>query len=79
MPPDRDAAYILSADLGTANVPNRGTSAFMVFDVSSIPVELAAFNWVSGGGSWIPGLNTLKYYQAKYKGYDVLFCSLVSV
>lgn len=67
MPYDRHGHYILSADLGTMNIPKRGTSALFVANVAEDPIELVAWRWISGDGSWKPGLDCMKYLDEKYR------------
>lgn len=67
MPYDSDGIYVLSADLGTGNIPLRGASAIGVMNIAEEPAELVAWWWVNGGGSWNPGLEAFKYMDAKYK------------
>jgi hypothetical protein len=58
--------YLLASDPGTASPPKRNSPVVMVWDVTEKPYELVYFHWVSGNGSYIPWLNSMKYALEKY-------------
>lgn len=78
LPPEDDHMYIVLADPGQDNPPNRNTAAVGVWDITGFPerpAQLAAFNWVFGNNSPIPWMQTFFDYVARYKavgrcGYD---------
>lgn len=70
LPAAPDHSYILIADPGTGEAPNRNAPTCMVWDITNFPEQrcmLAGFWWGSGHGSITPFL--VKYFQLmmKYK------------
>lgn len=70
MPPVEDHSYIMIADPGTGEAPNRNAPCVMVWDITKFPEQkcfLAGFWWGAGHGSITPFL--MHYFQLmmKYK------------
>lgn len=71
MPPDFDSKrqYIVIADPGQSNPPDRNSAAIMTWDVTEFPYKparLRAFHWVSGNGSYWPFVSAYTAYVEKY-------------
>lgn len=86
LPYDPDSVYIVVADPGWANPPNRNSAAIGVFKIGSalggevasfphIPASLVAFHWVFGNNSpnpWLAAYDYLvkKYHAIGHNGFD---------
>lgn len=67
-----DHNYILVADPGTGEAPNRNAPAIMVWDLHDFPMkkaQLAAFWWGDGRGSITPFLMQYFRFMMKYKPF----------
>jgi hypothetical protein len=69
MPREPGRMYILATDPGTSSPPKRNAPVALVFDVTEKPYKLAYFHWVSGNGSYMPWLSSVKYAIDKYQPY----------
>lgn len=72
MPPDHKAGrqYIVIADPGQGNPPDRNSAIIMVWDITDFPSKPAvmrAFNWVAGNGSYWPFLSEYERYVKLYR------------
>jgi hypothetical protein len=65
-PPEPGRVYVLASDPGTSSPPKRNSPAIFVFDVTEKPYTMVYFHWVSGNGSYMPWLTSMKYAIAKY-------------
>lgn len=68
IPPEDDKIYLLVADPGWSDPPNRNSAVIMVFDIThfpDIPAMLVAFHWVYGRNSPTPWIS--KYIELAYK------------
>lgn len=70
VPPAPDHNYLLIADPGTGEAPNRNAPVCMVWDITKFPEQrawLAALSWGSGHGSITPFLVQYFRLMMKYK------------
>lgn len=83
LPPQDDHLYMVMADPGQDNPPNRNAAAIGVWDITGfpgtaanpVPAKLAAFHWVFGNNSPVPWMQSFFDYVMRYKaigrcGYD---------
>ena len=69
MPPEKNRVYIVIADPGQSNPPDRNSAIIMVWDVTdfpSQPARLQAFNWVFCNGSYWPFVTAFEDYVKRY-------------
>lgn len=59
--------YILAADPGSGNPPDRNAGCVMVFDWTRLPMEMVYFDWVAGGGSYEPFFGSLNRAYQMYR------------
>jgi len=72
MPPDHKAGrqYIVIADPGQGNPPDRNSAAIFAWDITEFPEKpayLRGFNWVFGNGSYWPFLTEYERYVKLYR------------
>jgi len=48
-------------------VPGRGAGCVEVWDISTTPKEMVAFNWITGNGKWEPFLSYVEHVWTKYR------------
>ncbi|NJL73684.1 MAG: hypothetical protein HC892_00285 [Saprospiraceae bacterium] len=76
IPPESGQVYMLVADPGTENPPERNSPVLMVFNITNfptIPARLTEFWWVSGMGSPNPWISAYKELNSKYRTYASAF------
>lgn len=71
LPPDHRSGrqYIVIADPGQGNPPDRNSACIMVWDITEFPGNasyMRAFNWVAGNGSYWPFLSEYERYVKLY-------------
>lgn len=76
MPRHGGRSYIMAGDPGTENAPKRSAGVIIVADITDAPyIDMVAFHWVSGMGSYNPFLQSYKRHLNKYdcvlKGIDI--------
>jgi hypothetical protein len=70
MPPKDDARYIVVADPGWGNPPERNSAVIGVWDISNfpeVPAIMWGFDWVFGGGSPNPWMQSFMECVSKYR------------
>ncbi len=70
MPPEEGHRYIVVADPGWGDPPERNSAAISVWDITNFPKQPAimrAFSWVFGGGSPNPWIAKFTEYVLTYK------------
>lgn len=72
MPPDDNRTYIVIADPGSGNPPDRNSAVIMVWDVSEFverEARLVGFNWVYGNGNYQTFVHEYIRMVRKYRAY----------
>jgi len=70
IPPEDGKTYVVVADPGWANPPERNSPPVSVWDVTGfpeIPAHMVAFSWVFGNGSPNPWIQQFTDYVMKYQ------------
>lgn len=68
-PPQPNARYVVAADPGWANPPDRNSAGISVWEVTGFPrkpATMAAFHWVYGSGSPNPWMSAYTEYVIRY-------------
>lgn len=74
-PPSSDRTYWMIGDPGQGNPPRRNSPAILVADMTefpSKPIEIVAFNWIFGNGSYDPFKFNYQRLAAKYHPDEML-------
>ena len=76
MPPERGRDYIVVGDPGQGDPPNRNAGVVMVLDITGFPqypAVIRMFDWVYGGGSYMPFLSSFKTAMNLYRPVGAAF------
>jgi hypothetical protein len=76
MPPDRGRDYLVVGDPGQGEPPRRNAGVVLVLDITGFPehpATLRMFDWVYGGGSYIPFLSSFKTAMNLYQPVGAAF------